>query len=93
MYFVEMKERNTDQKYVVPTGVIPYNAEDVIEAIETALQVARRLRERNAEHYKNNFNENWPETMKENFRKLNSWAVRVKDDDGKTILLLKDSMF
>lgn len=93
MYFVEMKERNTDQKYVVPTGVIPYNAEDVIEAIETALQVARRLRERNAEHYKNNFNENWPETRKENFRKLNSWAVRVKDDDGKTILLLKDSMF
>ena len=93
MYFVEMKERNTDQKYVVPTGVIPYNAEDVIEAIETALQVARRLRERNAEHYKNNFNENWPEIMKESFHKLNSWAVRVKDDDGKTILLLKDSMF
>ena len=93
MYFVEFKDRNTDQKYVVPTGVVPYNANDAVQAIETALQLTRRFRSKYEEHYKVNFDDSWTDVRKEKFRKLNAWAVRVQDDDGKTILLMTDKMF
>ena len=92
MYFVEFKDRNTDQKYVVPTGILPYDSKDVIQAIEAALQTARRLRETYETHYKVNFDDSWADVRKEKFFKINDWSVRVQNDDGKTILLITDKM-
>jgi hypothetical protein len=90
MYFVEFKDRNTDQKYAVL--VTPYNKADIIEATEAALSVARMLREKYESHYKLNFEESWSDARKDSFRKLNAWSVRVQDNDGKTILLITDKM-
>ena len=92
MYFVEFKDRNTEQKYTAPTGIIPYDANDVIQAIEAALQTARNLRERHESYRKANFNDAWGDVMKERFYKINAWSVRVQNDDGKTILLITDKM-
>ena len=91
MFIVECKERNTDQKYVVPSYITPYNKTDIIEATESALSVARRLREKYEQHYKINFEESWSDERKENFRKLNAWAVRVTDDE-KTIVRITSEM-
>ena len=93
MYFVEFKDRNTDQKYVAPTGVVQYDAYDVVQAIETALQLTRNFRSKYEKHYNANFEDSWSDARKANFRKLNAWSVRVQDDDGKTILLITDKMF
>lgn len=90
MYFVEFKDRNTEQKYAVL--VTPYNKADIIEAIEAALFVARMLREKYEAHYKENFDDSWSDVRKEKFFKLNAWSVRVQDNDGKTILLITDKM-
>ena len=45
-YFVELKNEETFHKFIAPTAIIPYNAEDIVEATETALQIIRRLRAR-----------------------------------------------
>lgn len=82
-YFIDYKDRNTDQKYA-----FQYQTPDIFEAIKIATKVAKQFNEHYNEHYKNNFDGNWSETRKEKFYKLNSWAVRVKDDDGKTVLLI-----
>ena len=92
MYFVEFKDRNTEQKYTIPTGILPYDSNDVIQAIEAALQTARYLRDVYKAHYKENFDDSWADVRKEKFFKLNAWSVRVQDNDGKTILLITDKM-
>ena len=92
LYAVEFKDRDTDQKYMMPTACIPYKPGDIIEATEAALWVARSLRARYEDHYKRNFDESWSEERKEKFRKLNSWSVRIKNDDCKTVLLITSEM-
>ena len=89
MYFVEFKDRDTNQKYAVL--VTPYNKADIIEATESALSVVRMLKEKYESHYRRNFEETWSDARKENFRKLNAWAVRVTDDE-KTILRITSEM-
>ena len=83
LYFIEHKDSGTEQKYSCQ-----FQTHDVFEAVETATKVAKVFHEKYSEHYKNNFEENWSEARKNQFFRLNAWAVRVKDDDGKTVLLL-----
>ena len=86
-YFIDFKDRTTNQKYVCQ-----HQTHYVIRAVELATKVAKLFDEEYKENYKKDFDENWSEARKEQFYKHYSWAVRVKDDDGKTVLLLNSDM-
>ena len=45
-YKVDFASKETGYEYKTPTAIIPYNAEDIIEATEAALQISRYLRAR-----------------------------------------------
>lgn len=45
-YTVDFMSKETGYEYKKPTAIIPYNAEDIIEATEAVLQIARYLRAR-----------------------------------------------
>lgn len=45
-YSLKVKNEETGNKYKTPTAIIPYNAEDIVETTEAALQIVRRLRAR-----------------------------------------------
>ena len=45
-YKVDFASKETGYEYKTPTAIIPYNEEDIIEAIEAVLQIARYLRAR-----------------------------------------------
>lgn len=82
-YFIDFKDKTTSQKYVCLR-----QTHYIIRAVEFATKVAKQFDEEYKENYKYYFDENWSEARKEQYYKLNSWAVRVKDDDGKTVLLI-----
>lgn len=87
LYFIDFKDRTTNQKYVCK-----HQTHYIIRAVGLATKVAKLFDVEYKENYKKYFDENWSEARKEQFYKHYSWAVRVKDDDGKTVLLLNSDM-
>ena len=45
-YKLDCMSKETGYEYKTPTAVIPFNAEDIVEVTESALQIARYLRAR-----------------------------------------------
>lgn len=87
MYYLAYKEKGTEHKYVWQ-----YKTPLAIEAVKTAVRVAQQLQDEYNERFNNEFDVNWREARKEKFYKDNAWAVRVKDDNNKTIVFLNSDM-